>query len=207
MHTKKSFSTTRNDVLNFDLLCTKKNKSIGEKRTMPQKIIKTVHVLGLQSFINYERMNLVKITVDSNEIVEDLSKYKRFKCRFLIESLLFSSNLQNDTDVIFITCNGLSDAREALNNSKLCKTLGVVYLSQIKNWDLVKSESKRSQAIFVDSEYHTKSSHYGFAFITKNISDLFNFTITLLDGKGNKITFPSNKAKAPVIGFKIQIVK
>ena len=132
MHTKKSFSTTRNDVLNFDLLCTKKNKSIGEKRTMPQKIIKTVHVLGLQSFINYERMNLVKITVDSNEIVEDLSKYKRFKCRFLIESLLFSSNLQNDTDVIFITCNGLSDVREAPINSKLYKTLGVAYLSQIK---------------------------------------------------------------------------
>ena len=174
---------------------------------MSQKIIKTVHVLGLQSFINYERMNSVKITVDSNEIVEDLSKYKRFKCRFLIEILLFSSNLQNDTDVIFITCNGLSDAREALINSKLCKTLGVVYPSQIKNWDLVKGESKRSQAIFVDSEYHTKSSHYGFAFITKNVSDLFNFTITLLDGKGNKITFPSNEAKVPVIGFKIQIVK
>ena len=77
-------------------------------------------------------MNPVQITFDSNEIVEDLSKYKRFKYRFLIESLLFSSNLQNDTDVIFITCNGLSDAREAPINSKLYKTLGVVYLSQIK---------------------------------------------------------------------------
>ena len=31
--------------------------------------------------------------LDSNEIVEDLSKHKRFKYRFLIESLLFSSNL------------------------------------------------------------------------------------------------------------------
>ena len=71
--------------------------------------------------------------LDSNEIVEDLSKHKRFKYRFLIESLLFSSNLYNDTDVIFITCNGLLDAREALINSKLCKTLGVVHLSQIKN--------------------------------------------------------------------------
>ena len=144
-------------------------------------------------------MNPVEIKLASNEIVEDLSKYKRF-------SLLFSSNLWNDTTIIFITCNSLSDAREALINSKLYKTLGVVYLSQIKNWNLVKSKSKRSQVIF-DSGYHTKSSHQGFVFITKNVSDLFNFTITLLDGKGNKTTFPSNKMKVPVIGFKIQIVK
>ena len=152
-------------------------------------------------------MNPVEIMLDSNEIVEDLSKYKRIKYRFLIESLLFTSNLQNDTDVIFIMCNGLSDAREVLINSKLYKTLGVVYISQIKNQDLVKSESKRSQAIFVDSEYHTESSHFSFAFITKNVSDLFNFTIALLDGKGNKITSPSNGTKVLVIGFKIQVLK
>ena len=86
---------------------------------MLQEIIKTVHVLGLQRFINYKRMNPVEITLDSNEIVEDLSKYRKFKYRFLIQSLLLSSNLQNDTDVIFIMCNDLSDAREALINSKL----------------------------------------------------------------------------------------
>ena len=86
---------------------------------MLQEIIKTVHVLGFQIFINYKRMNPVKITLDSNEIVEDLSKYRKFKYRFLIQSLLLSSNLQNDTDVIFIMCNDLSDAREALINSKL----------------------------------------------------------------------------------------
>ena len=73
-------------------------------------------------------MNPVEITLDSNEIVEDLSKYKRFKYRYFIQSLLFTSNLQNDTNIIFMTCNNLSDAKEALINS-----LGVVYLSQIKN--------------------------------------------------------------------------
>ena len=39
--------------------------------------------------------------------------------------------------------------------------------------------------------------------MTKNVSNLFNFTITLLDSKGNKITFPSDETKVPVIGFKI----
>ena len=86
---------------------------------MLQEIIKTVHVLGFQIFINYKRMNPVEITLDSNEIVEDLSKYRKFKYRFLIQSLLLSSNLRNDTNVIFIMCNDLSDAREALINSKL----------------------------------------------------------------------------------------
>ena len=84
VHTKTSFSTTRNNVLNFGLICPKKNKSVGEKRTMSQEIIKTVHGSGLQNFIIYERMNPVEIMLDSNEIVEDLSKYKRFKYRFLL---------------------------------------------------------------------------------------------------------------------------
>ena len=46
---------------------------------MSQEIIKTVHGSGLQNFIIYERLNPVEIMLDSNEIVEDLSKYKRFK--------------------------------------------------------------------------------------------------------------------------------
>ena len=71
----------------------------------------------------------------------------------------------------------------------------------------MKGESKRSQAIFIDSEYHTNSSHYGFALTTKDVSNLFDFTITLLDGNGNKITFPSKEIKVPLIGFKIQIIK
>ena len=82
-----------------------------------------------------------------------------------------------------------------------------MYISEIKSWNLVKGELTRMQAFFVDSEYHTKSSHFGFAFTTKNVSDLFNFTVTLLDGSGNKTTFPSNETEIPVIGFKIQIVK
>ena len=92
--------------------------------------------------------------------------------------------------MIFITCDGLSDAKDALINSKIHKTLGVVYLSEIKIWNLIKSEAKRSRAVFVDSEHHTKSSHFGFAFLTKKVSDLFKFKITLLDASSNKITFP-----------------
>ena len=74
---------------------------------MSQEIIETIRVLGLQNYVNYKRMNAIEITLDSNDIIGKLSNYKKFKCRFLIENLLFSSNLENDTDVIFVTCNGL----------------------------------------------------------------------------------------------------
>ena len=96
------------------------------------------------------------------------------------------------------------EANTALINSKLYKTLSVVYLLEIQ--DLIKNDSKRAQAVFVDSEYRSKTSHFAFTFTTKNVSDLLNFTITLLDGSSNKITFPSNKTKIPTLSFKIQIV-
>ena len=70
---------------------------------------------------------------------------------------------------------------------------------KIKDWYLIKNDSKRAQTVFVDSEYHSKASHFAFAFTTKNVSDLFNFTMTLLDGSDNKITFPFNKTKVPTL--------
>ena len=124
------------NVLNFAILCARKNKTVGEKRTISQEIIDTIYVLGLQNFVNCGRLNPIKVALDSNNIIERLSNYKRFKYRFLIENLLFSSNLENDTDVIFITCDSLSDGKESLINSKISKTLEVVYLSEIKNWNL-----------------------------------------------------------------------
>ena len=73
------------------------------------------------------------MNLDSNDIIEKLSNNKKFKYILLIENLSFSSNLEDDTDVIFVTCNDLTNAKEALINSKICKTLGVVYLLEIKN--------------------------------------------------------------------------
>ena len=123
-------------------------------------------------------MNLIEVSLNSNGIIESLAKYKKFKYRFLIENLLFSSNLENDTDVIFVTCDGLSDVKEALHNSKIYKTLGVVNISEIKNWNLVKGGSKRSQAVFVDSEYRLKSTHFGFTFTTKKVLNKFHGYLT-----------------------------
>ena len=97
-----------------------------------------------------------------------------------MESILFSSNIENETDVIFVTCDGLSNVNTALINKNLRETLGVCYLHKIKDWNIIKGQSKRSQAKFTDSEELTHSSHIAFAFTTKKNSDLLNFSITLL---------------------------
>ena len=67
VHTKTSFSTTRDNVRNFGILFTNKNKIVGEKRTMSLEIVVTIHVLGLQNFVNYGQMNLNEVTLDSDE--------------------------------------------------------------------------------------------------------------------------------------------
>ena len=57
----------------------KKYKKAGEKRTVLQEIRETIRVLGLQNYVNYERMNPIEITLDSNDIVEKLSNHRKLK--------------------------------------------------------------------------------------------------------------------------------
>ena len=85
--------------------------------------------------------------------------------------------------------------------------LGVLYLLEIKDWDLIKNHSKKGKLALVYSEYHLKTCHFAFPFTAKNVSGLLNFTIILQDGSGNKMSFPSNEIKVLTLSFKIHIVK
>ena len=205
VHNKKSFNVVSDKVFNFGILETKKNKTIGEKRAMGLQVVDTIRILGIQNS-NYNFLNPINISISSDNVIQQLTKYRKYRYRFILESLLFISNIENDTDVIFVSCDGLINVKEALINSKLVNVVGVCYLNELKDWELVKGQSKRSQAIFIDSEQIIKLSHFAFAFITRNISNILNFTITLLDGDGKKITFPTTENKIPIISFKIQII-
>ena len=120
-----------------------------------KEIIDIDRVLGSQvESENY--LNTINISMNSNDFLKKLEKYKRNKYRFVLENFLFSSNLTNETDVIFLCCDGLSNAKEAVINSELKKDLGVTYLSKVPNWSMAKGQTKRLQAIFVDSEFQTK---------------------------------------------------
>ena len=86
VHTKTSFSTPRDNVLNFGVLGTKRNKPIAEKRAMSYKIVDTVQILGLQNFDDYGCLNPVERTIDSNKVIKMLSNYKKYKFRIIIWS-------------------------------------------------------------------------------------------------------------------------
>ena len=67
-------------------------------------------------------------------------------------SLLISSSVVQDANVIFLICNGLNDSRDSLINRELYKSLGVININEIKDWTKIKGESKRINIIFNDSE-------------------------------------------------------
>ena len=93
---------------------------------MQSEIVDTIPILGLQNFANYSCLNPLKIIINSNSITKTPSKYKRYKIRFITESLLFSMSVQNDIKVVSITYDCLTEAKNVPFNSKLYKTLGVV---------------------------------------------------------------------------------
>ena len=72
---------------------------------------------------------------------------------------------------------------------------------------MVKGQPKRLQAIFTVSEKIRNSSHFAFAFITRNISDLLNFTVILLDSNSKEIKFFANEKKLPITNFKFKSLK
>ena len=70
-----------------------------------------VKIVGLQTFDRYGKLNPVKISIKDSEINTFLSRFARNKYRLIINNLLFSSSLAKETNVIFVSCNGLTDAK------------------------------------------------------------------------------------------------
>ena len=79
--------------------------------------------------------------------------------------------------MIFLICNGLSNARDSLINEKLYKSLGVININEIRDWTKIKEESKWIN-IFNNSENSTLAKHFAFAFENVNLSDLLNFQLS-----------------------------
>ena len=212
VHKKKTFNIVGNYISNFSVLRTEKtNVDIGYKRKMQIELVDEITILGIQNS-EFNVLNPIYISINSDSIISKLQLYKNNRFRFVLRTLLFSSNIVNETDVIIITSNGLTNTKQALitkNNQPILEsTLGVCFLNEIPEWNIVKGASKRVQTVFSDSEELNRSSnHLAFSFITKNISDLLQFSVTLLDGSGKEIAFSQNEIKLPIISFTIQIIK
>ena len=118
---------------------------------MAGEIIDTIQILGIKN-AEYNFLYPVYISINSDVVIQKLTKYKNYRYRFVLQSILFSSNIENKTDVILVVSNGLNNAKKALINKSLESTLSICYLTEIKDWEIIEGQSKRSQAVFSDSE-------------------------------------------------------
>ena len=105
-------------------------------------------------FEQYMKINPINIQIIDPEIQSKLLFYsKKYKYRFIANSLLFSSSIGKDTNVIFITTNGLNDAKDILINRKIFQGIGVIYTSEIKGWEKIKNKSNWTNVVLTDSVY------------------------------------------------------
>ena len=99
------------------------------------KIIGDFEIERFQNFQQYLKINPINIRITDTDIQNKLLFYARkYKDRFTGNNLLFSSSIHKDTKVVFVTTNGLNDAKEILLNGNLFQKIGVIYTSEIEDW-------------------------------------------------------------------------
>ena len=174
---------------------------------MEKKVIDEIIMEGLQKFSQYEKINPIEIQITDSQIRSKLLYYsKKYKYRFLANSLLFSSAVKEYIDAIFIVTNGLNDAREILINKKLYQGIGVIYTSEIENWDKIKHVSHWTNVVLTDLTFPIRAKHFAFAFETADLPNLLNFEYSLATNKGKLLEFVKGEDKIPVLHFSIQVV-
>ena len=134
------------------------------------------------------KINSINIEISNSEIQTKLRFYsKRYKYRFIANSLLFSSAIIGNTNAI--TTNGLNDAKDILINGKLFQGIGVIYISEIENWDKIKNQSHWTNFVLTDSANPLAEKHFAFAFEITDLNNLLNFKYSLINDKGELLKF------------------
>ena len=197
--TPHKIKTRDSKIHNFSILATEKMNNF--------KIIDEIKIEGFQKFEQYKKINRVNIEINDTEIQTKLRFYSKwYKFRFILNSLLFSSNITEETSAIHIVTNGLNDAKNVLINDKIFHAIGIIYISEIENWEKIKNTSHWTNVIFTDSKYLIAAKHFVFAFETRDLYNLLNFEYSLLDSKGKLLKFADGEDEIPAINFSIQIV-
>ena len=160
-----------------------------------------------ENFEQYMKINPIDIRITDPEIQTKLLYYsKRFKYRLIANSSLFSSSIKKDTNVIFITTNGLNDAKEILINSKIFQGIGVIYISEIENWDKIKNESHQTNVILTDTIYPVAAKHFAFGFETTDLHNLLNIEYSLINDQRKLLGFKQGEDKIRALNFAIQVI-
>ena len=171
------------------------------------KITDEIKIEGFQNFEQYMKINPIDIQIIDSEIQPKLFYCsKNYKYRFIANSLLFSSSIKEDTKVIFITANYLNDAKDILIKGKIFQGIGVIYISEIENWDKIKNKSHCTNVVLTASIYPIAAKHFAFGFETIDLHNLLNFEYSLLNDQVKLIQFKQGEDKIPALSFTIQII-
>ena len=198
----KTIATTDSKMSNIIIL------KVGE---IPKKrIVETFFIQGIQKFNQFKKLNPLNIEVIDSEIKNKISLYARsnyrYTFRFIANSLLFSSNLAEETNAIFIVTNSLLEAQTIFINDKNLQGLGAIYTSEIENWNDIKRVSTWTSVKLTDSAIPIAAKHFSLGFESHNFHNLLNFQYSLLNDKGEIIKFRDGETKVPTINFSIQIL-
>ena len=196
--TPKKIERIDSKIHNFSILATGKMKI---------KTIDEIKIEGFQNFEQYKNINPINIQITDSEIQTKLLFYSKiYKYIFIANSLLLSFAIKKDTKTIFITTNGLNYAKDILINSKLFQGIGVIYISEIKNWDKIKNKSRWTKVILTNSTFPTAAKHFAFAFETTDLDNLLKFEYSLITDKGKLREFADGEDKIPALNFTIQVI-
>ena len=154
-----------------------------------------ISIRGQQNFEDGAKINPIGMKIKNDKIQNMFEKYKKNSVKFSLEGLLFSSTIKNETEKIFVTVGGLMDAKYSLVNVKLYETIHVINLNEIKNWDEIKKSSRSVKVNFKAQSDIRDSKHFPYNFITKNMGNLLNFTLKLIDNEIKEIKFEDKKKK------------
>ena len=117
-------------------------------------VVEEILISELQEFKQYHKLNPIDIKTDDNQILSSLSNYGKY--RLNITSLLISVSFSQTNNLIFITCNGLNDAKKALKKGKIHNILGAINLTEKTKFDLIKKSSTWLNIIFRESNREAK---------------------------------------------------
>ena len=73
-------------------------------------------------------------------------------------------SIKEDTKVIFITTNGLNNAKDILINGKIFQGVGAIYISEFEKWNKIKNASHWNNVILTDSAFPIAAKHFAFGF-------------------------------------------
>ena len=176
-----------------------------KKNMLTLEPIETVIVRAQQNFDVVRGLNLIRIQITDDTVLNLLQKYKNVAYKITPPGLLFPTSIKNDTNHIFVTVNNLSRVKKGVLNYKIYNILASIDLNKIDKWEEIKGQSVWTNVPFKDHKEISNNNHLCFPFITRTFSDLASFTITLQDNQNKKIEFESEGKKISILNFQIDV--